>query len=80
MNAGDSPRAVAYWTARRRAVSISCALERLVRLPQLAVVDRVDRFPEAGLAAAHRPVRAEVAVVDLAHLLGAARSGRGRRW
>ena len=26
MNAGDSPRAVAYCTARRRAVSISCVL------------------------------------------------------
>ena len=33
-------------------------LERLVRLPQLAIVHRVDRLPEARLAAALGPSRA----------------------
>ena len=67
-------------TARRRAKSISCALERLMRLPQLAVVDVVDRLPEAGLAAARRPVGPEMAVVDLVHLRRQPGLARGRRW
>ena len=43
-------------------------LQRLMRLPQLAVVDVVDRFPEARLAAASRPVGAQMPVVELVHL------------
>ena len=43
-------------------------LQRLVRFPQLAVVDGVDAIPERGVARARGPVGAEVAVVDLAHL------------
>ena len=43
-------------------------LQRLVRLPQLAVVDVLDGAPEIRLRAARRPVRAEVPLVDLAHL------------
>ena len=39
-----------------------------MRLPQLAVVDVLDRVPERGVAAALHPVGAEVAVVDEAHL------------
>ena len=31
---------------RRRTMSMSCDLQRLVRFPQLAVVDRVDALPE----------------------------------
>ena len=43
-------------------------LERLMRLPQLAIVDVLDRLPEIRLRAARRPVGAEVPLVDLAHL------------
>lgn len=43
-------------------------LQRLVRLPELAVVDRVDAIPERGIARARGPVGTEVAVVHLAHL------------
>ena len=43
-------------------------LQRLVRFPQLAIVDGVDAIPERGVAGARGPVGTEVAVVDLAHL------------
>ena len=44
-------------------------LQRLARLPQLAVVDAVDGVPRGGLGAPLGPVRAEMAVVELVHLL-----------
>ena len=43
-------------------------LERLMRLPQFAVVDVLDRVPERGIAAALHPVGAQVTVVDETHL------------
>ena len=39
-----------------------------MRLPQLAVVDFLDRLPERRLAAVLHPVGAEVTVVDQPHL------------
>ena len=39
-------------------------------LPELAVVDVVDAFPDLGLAAAQMPSRAEMAIVEAKHLRG----------
>ena len=68
MSSADSPRRSACCDRAPPGELDEPGLERLVRLPQLAVVDAVDRFPEARLARACRPVRAEMAVVDLPHL------------
>ena len=43
-------------------------LQRQMRLPQLPIVDVVDRFPEGGVGAAGNPVGAEMTFVDEAHL------------
>ena len=56
-------------------------LQRLMRLPQLAVVDRRRcASQKPGSLRALRPVRPEVAVVDLAHLRREPGLARGRRW
>ena len=60
-----APPAVTRPSARKRD---ELRLERLVRLPQLAIVHAVDVFPTGGFRAASRPVRPEVPVVELMHL------------
>ena len=80
MKAGDSPRGgrVLHRAAARGLDQLR--LQRLVRLPQLAVVDAVDRLPEARCRGTRGPVRTEVAVVHLAHLIAPASWERARRW
>src|SRR4030095_1865954 len=58
-----------WWTSAAGHGGIDEAgFERLMRFPQLAVVDLLDRIPHRRVAAALHPVGAEVPVVDEAHL------------
>ena len=55
-------------------------LQRLVRLPQLAVVDLFDSLPESGLAAPLRPVAVQNGGRTPGAFAARATTARARRW